>query len=175
MTAALLTAVFVSPAQPPAPDPEPLPAAWHGTWAGTLRVRPEAGDPQDLPMALEIRPLADGGGYTFRLTYGSLGKGQVRDYELVPKAGKPGRFEIDEKNGIRLEAKLAGAVLYAPFQVGGSLVLSRYERAGDVLRVEMTACDAGDPTVTKPKGGSVGVKSFPVTSVQTAELRRAER
>jgi hypothetical protein len=164
-------ALVVSLALAQPPEPTQLPPAWYGTWAGTLTVTPEKGDPRTVPMALEIAPIPDTNRYTFRLTYGPEGT-RPRDYELVPKKDKPGRFEIDEKNGIRLDAKLTGDTLHATFQVGDTLIQSRYERVGDVLKVEMTACTVKDPTVTKPTGSGAEVKSFAVVSVQTAELKR---
>lgn len=168
----LLVVVGLALGQVPPVDEAALPAYWHGTWAGTLKVIPEKGDPHEMPMSLEIRPLADAARYTFRITYGEPGKGQVRDYELVPKKDKPGRFEIDEKNGIKVDARLNGAALHALFRVGGALIQSRYERIGDVLRVEMTAYDTAAPKVTKPTRGGMEVKSFPPLSVQFGELKR---
>jgi hypothetical protein len=171
MTGVLILAAVATlqPADPPA-----LPAGWVGKWAGTLTITKDTGDPQELPMTLEIRPLAEAGRYTWRLVYDGEKK-QTRDYELVVKPGKPGRFEIDEKNGIRLGARLVGTTLYALFQVGEAVIHSRYEQAGDVLRVEMTAYTTRDPLATKPTAGGAEVKSPPLLSVQTAELKRVEK
>jgi len=152
----------------------PLPPHWFGLWSGTLRVMPEKGGGQELPMSLEIVPIRESGRYTFRLNYGPDGS-KLRDYELVPKKDRPGRFEIDEKNGIRLEARLTGDTLHATFQVGETIIQSRYERVGDLLRVEMTAVSLKDTTTTKPTAGGAEVKSFQVISVQTADLKRANK
>ncbi len=165
MVPALLLPLLLA-AQPKAEEPT-LPAAWYGTWTGTLTITRDKDDPEQIPMALEVRPL-DGGRYTFRITYGEGPKKQVRDYELVPKAGKPGRFEIDERNGIRIDARLTGGALDTLFQVGDSLIRSRYERTRDGLRVEITAFAVRDPLVTKPEKGGSEVRSFRVVSVQTA-------
>ena len=126
-------------------------------------------------MTLEVRPLADGGRYTWRLVYGDGEGKKTRDYELVVKPGKPGRFEIDERNGVRLGARLVGNTLYALFQVGEAMIHSRYEQAGEVLRVEMTAYTTRDPLATKPAGGGAEVKSPQMLSVQTAELKKVEK
>lgn len=167
--ALLLACAFAQP-----PEAEPLPPHWFGIWTGTLTVTSEKGERQDLPMSLTIEPLRETGRYTFRLAYGPEGS-KLRDYELVPKKDRPGGFEIDEKNGIRLEARLTGVTLHATFQVGDTLIYSRYERIGDGLRVEMTAVSLKEPTTTKPTGGGAEVKSFPVVSVQTALLKRASK
>jgi hypothetical protein len=167
MSAFLLSVVLLQPPAEPA-----LPSLWYGTWTGPLKILAEKGDPQEVPMSLEVGPLGDTGRYAFRITYGPPDMARVRDYELVPKKGRPGRFEIDEKNGIRLDAKLVGNTLFAAFQVGDTLIQSRYERFGDVLRVEMTAYATKDSTTSKPTGGGAEVKAFPLVSVQTAELKR---
>lgn len=173
MIPAVVFAVAFAPAQPPKPEPA-LPATWHGSWAGTLTITPDKGKPQEVFMGMDIRPVNDGAKYTFRITYGEGDKKQVRDYELVPKKDDPGRFEVDEKNGIRLETRLTGATLHSLFQVGDTLIQSRYERVGDVLQVEMTAYAGKDPLVTKADGTKAEVKSHRVLSVQTAALKRRD-
>jgi hypothetical protein len=173
MSCVVLLTVVAAAAQPPKAEPAGvLPALWYGKWAGTLVITRDGADPQEVPMALEVRPLADGARYTWRLHYAAAAKKQDRDYELVPKPGKPGRFEIDEKNGIRLEAKLVGGVLYSQFQVGEAVIHSRYERVGEVLKVEMTAYTSRDALATKPTGGGADVRSLQLLSVQLAELKR---
>jgi hypothetical protein len=152
------------------PKMPPLPPLWLGRWAGTLDIAPVGGEPKSLTMELELSPLP-GEKYTWKLVYEDAGKRQVRDYELVPRADKPGKFVIDEKNGIRLDVTLSGNTLYSLFQVGDALIQSRYELAGDVLKVEMTAYALKDPLSTKAAGG-VEVKSPRLTSVQRAELKR---
>ena len=149
MSGVLILAALAA-AQPA--DPPALPAGWVGKWTGTLTITRDTGDLQELPMTLEVRPLADAGRYTWRLVYDGEKK-QSRDYELVAKPGKPGRFEIDEKNGIRLGARLAGPTLYTLFQIPDAMIHSRYELAGNVLRVEMTAYATRDPLATKPTAG----------------------
>lgn len=168
MSALMLTVLLV---QPPAVEPM-LSPDWFGVWAGTLRITPEKGEPRETTMTLEITPIGVTGRFVFRITYGLGDAAQVRDYELVPKKDKPGRFEIDEKNGIKLDARLTGGTLYSAFQVGDVLIQSKYERVGDVLQVEMVALGMKDGKTTKPTGGGAEVKSFPVVTVQTAELKR---
>src|SRR5207248_8500089 len=128
-------------AQPPKPA---LPAGWVGKWTGTLVVVPFGAERKSIGMELELAPLP-GDKYAWRLVYDDAGKRQVREYELVPKADAPGRFEIDEKNGIRLGVTLSGNTLFSLFQVGEALIQSRYELSGDVLKVEMTAYSTKDP------------------------------
>jgi hypothetical protein len=157
--------------QPPVADAS-LPSDWHGVWSGTLKIVPEKGEPRETTMTLELVPIAETDRLQFRITYGAGEAAQVRDYELVPKKDKPGRFEIDEKNGIKLDARLYSGTLYSAFQVGDVLIQSKYERTGEVIRVEMVVLGMKDVKATKPNGGGAEVKSFPVVTVQTAELKR---
>ena len=55
------------------------------------------------------------------------------------------------------------------------MIHSRYEQAGDVLRVEMTAYTTRDPLATKPTAGGAEVKSPQLLSVQVAELKKVEK
>lgn len=157
---------------PTAAEELPLPAAWHGTWAGTLSITRDKAEAEDIPMRLEVGPTDDAGRYTFRLTYGEGAKKQVRDYLLNAKAGKPGRFEIDERNGIRLDATLTGARLDTLFQVGDSLVQTRYELTKSGMKVEITAYSVREPLSTKPEKGGAEVRSYRVVGVQSAELKK---
>jgi hypothetical protein len=166
-----MAALAAATPPPKIPPLSPLRFGWVGKWTGTLVITPADGEPKSIAMELELAPLS-GDKYTWRLVYDDAGKRQVREYELVPKPDKPGRFEIDEKNGIRLGVTLTGNTLFSLFQVGESLIQSRYELAGDVLKVEMTAYSTKDPLSTKA-GGGVEVKSPRLMSVQRAELKRA--
>jgi hypothetical protein len=168
MPALLLSLLLV---QPPAVEPAAF-SDWFGVWAGRLKITPEKGEPRETTMMLELSPIGETGRFVFRITYGAGDSVQVRDYELVPKKDKPGRYEIDEKNGIKLEAKLIGGTLYSAFQVGDHVIQSKYERVGDVVRVETVAVGMKDAKGTKPTGGGAEVKSFPVVTVQSAELKR---
>ncbi len=149
-----------------------LPPTWHGAWVGLLKIIPEVGEARETPMTLEIVPIRESRRFTFRLMYGLGDTAQVRDYELVPVPDKKGQFEIDEKNGIKLEAKLVGDILYATFKVGDSLIQSRYERSGETLRVEMVAVSTKDAKTTRPTAGGAEVKTYPIIAVQTAALKR---
>lgn len=146
--------------------PPSLPPAWHGAWAGTLHVTPAAGEPTTVAMSLVVKPLA-GGRLTWTLTYGDGDKKDIRRYELVP-GDKPGRFVIDEKNGITLPARLTGDTLVGLFQVGDRHLHTRHHLTGGVIRYELTTF-APDPTA-----GGPGVTAYRPAAVQTAELKRTD-
>jgi hypothetical protein len=173
----MLPTLLVSLMLAPAADTTPLPKEWHGTWAGTLALGsgPKA---QEVPMTLAVQPL-DGGKATWTIQYGKPGdeRASTRKYEIVPTAGKAGRFEIDEKNGIRITAKLTadGTTLVSLFRVDDQYLQSKYTRKDDVIRFEITSFTGKDSLKTAPTDSKVEVEAFELTAVQTAELKREKK
>jgi hypothetical protein len=139
-----------------------LPKPWHGSWRGTLQIRPPL---KNFPpqIAMELRITAEGG---FALVY----DGKERPYTLGVVPGEPGRFLLDEHNGITMEGFLDGDTLHFAFDVDGTLLATRYTLAGKTLRYEVrTYKPAG---VTQPTGGTNKVTSLRHASVQSALLKR---
>jgi hypothetical protein len=151
-----------------ADDPPALPASWHGDWRGTLAITGANGKATEVPMALKIEPLAGARELKWAITYGAGAKAQVRDYKLVPDGDKPGRFKIDERNGIVLSARLAGTTLYSTFEVEGALLTARYELRGDALLFEITSNKKAEKT------GDGKVQDYATEVVQRAELNKAK-
>jgi hypothetical protein len=144
----------------------PLPPLWHGTWSGKLAITGPKDEPSDVAIALRIEPIKGTDNVTWAITYGQGDKKIARDYKLVA-CKKPGRFQIDEGNGVALDARLVNGVLYSQFEVGGSLLAARYEIRGDILCFEITSAKlaAGETGNAKPRAYNVDI-------VQTAELKR---
>lgn len=152
-----------------AADEKPaLPAAWHGDWRGTLAITAATGKFTEVPMGLKIEPLEAARGYKWAITYGAGAKAQVRDYKLVPDGDKPGRFKIDERNGIVLSARLVGDTVFSTFEVEGALLSARYELRGDALLFEIVSNKKGEKT------GDGKVQDFTAEVVQRAELKKAK-
>jgi hypothetical protein len=147
--------------------PAPLPADWHGTWTGKLVITSPADLTTEVPVALAVEPIRGTDEVTWAVTYGEGGKKVEKGYKLVPVAGKPGRFRIDERNGIVLDARLVGGVLYSHFEVGGNWLTARYELRDGAIRFEVTSAK---PAAEKTGDGKV--QGYPVESVQAAELKR---
>jgi hypothetical protein len=149
-----------------AEDQATLPKEWLGTWSGTLHITQPDDKKQEAPMQLKIEPIKDSSEFTWAITYGEGEKAVLRDYKLVP-SDKVGRFRIDERNGIILEARLVNNVMYTPFGMQKDILTARYERRGETLRVEIT--------VAKPvaeKTGKGTVQGYSVEIVQVAELKK---
>lgn len=144
-----------------------LPVEWHGTWRGPLVNTSAAGKATEVPMSLAIEPIKGTREVTWVITYGEGEKAIVRDYKLVPDGDKPGRFKIDEKNGIVLGARLVNGVIYCQFEVAGNLLTARYELRDKGLRFEITSAK---PEAEKTGAGKV--QDYAVGAVQVAELKR---
>jgi hypothetical protein len=145
-----------------------LPTDWHGNWSGKLALGsgPQA---KTVTMSLAIQPLADGK-QTWAITY----EGQAtRQYELVPTANA-NHFEIDEKNGIRLKARLSadGRTLTTFFRVGEQYLHTKYTRNGNTITYDLTTFSTKNSLKTKPNGTDIDVEAFEQTSAQFAELKR---
>lgn len=151
-----------------ADDRPALPAGWHGDWRGTLVIDGPGDKPTEVPMGLKIEPIAGTREFTWVVTYGAGAKAQVRDYKLVPDGGAPGRFKLDERNGIVLSERLVGSVLHGAFEVGGAVLTSRVELRGDVLLYEITSCKPAE------KAGAGKVRDYATATVQRAELKKAK-
>ena len=152
----------------PADDKKtPLPAEWHGTWVGKMTATNSADKATEVAITLKIEPIKDGDAVAWVVTYGEADKKLVKDYKLLPVAGKAGRFRIDEQNGVVLDARLVGGVLYSHFEVGGSWLTARYELRDGAMRFEVTSAK---PAAETTGGGQV--QGHTVEAVQTAELKK---
>ena len=162
MFAALVAATLIAP--------PPLPAAWHGTWSGPL-VLGSGPAAKRVPMTLAVRPLP-AGRCSWEVTYDAGGPNPVaKRYELAPTAAR-GVFEIDEKNGVRILARLGGdgKSLASLFRVGDQLIHTTYTLSGDAVRFELTAFGTADALRTT--AGGTAVTSYRLAAAQAAELKR---
>lgn len=143
-----------------------LPKAWHGTWKGTLTIAPPLpGRPPSVAMELRIAPLGPD-----RVTWTLVYDGVARGYELA--AGEePDAFVLDEKNGIRMDAALDGETLHCPFEIDGTLLVSRYTLSRGTIAYEIRTYRRAD--TTSPVGGKNQVVAYKGRGVQRATLRRA--
>ena len=139
---------------------------WHGTWRGTLVITGPADKHSEVTLVFKIEPIKGSHDVTWAMTYGEGDKTVVKDYRLVPADEKPGRFRIDEQNGVALDAYLVNGVMYSQFEVGGHVLSARYELHGDKLRFEVTS---SKPAARKIPGN---IKGYEVEVVQAAELRK---
>lgn len=149
-----------------------FPADFVGDWRGTMEWSRPGQPGQKVAMRLKIEKSGLGTDYTYLLAYGEAGKDE-RPYVLKPTDAAKGRWQIDERNGIVLDAAWVGGRLVSVFSVGGNTIQTHLSREGDSLVSLMTTFGGGSKT--GGKDGVPEVTAFQVLSVQRAVLRRAGR
>jgi hypothetical protein len=151
-----------------------FPRAYTGEWRGTLVVQNPDGASQSTPMTLRIDSLklrpnpARGTRYGWTILYGGQ---EPRKYELVIRDPKAGRYQIDEKDGIVLDAVLVNGRLISQFQVEGNLLTSLYTFEPDRIIFELVF--SGTKTTQTGVRSAAPVTLFPVGGYHRAELSRA--
>ncbi|HEV2862809.1 MAG TPA: hypothetical protein VGX48_17465 [Pyrinomonadaceae bacterium] len=153
---------------------QPLPAEWEGVWKGTLTVAHADGKREELPMELHVGPAGAGGARGWKILYTEPGGQTTRPYEIAPAEAEPGRFVVDEKNGLFLDNQLVGRVLYSQFLVTTNVVTTRFEVQGETIAVQMSMFDVRTPRQSRLTGGDIAVFSYKFRSEQYGVLRRAK-
>lgn len=152
-----------------------FPQTWAGHWKGDAELVRAGGANIAFKMELIVKPTDDPARWTWTIVYDGAAGRQERAYELVVKDAATGSFQIDERNGIVLEARLLGGTLYSTFEVQGTRLHTR-ERIEDAgtdrarLIVEITTWQAA---VAQETGGGDAppVQTWAVSSLQRATLR----
>lgn len=138
-----------------------FPADWLGTWSGNATVTlPDGKQPFKTEMTLTIEPLPDGDGVSWAIDYHQ--EAGVRAYELLPEKAQPGRYQLDEKNGIVIPNALVGDTLYSSFTVGKAQLITRTRRMpNNTLLFEIMTFPAADSATTGNKDGvpAVGARA----------------
>ncbi|WP_375447762.1 hypothetical protein [uncultured Fibrella sp.] len=150
-----------------------FPRSHFGTWEGTLQItNPGNRLPQTLSMRLTIDSLrGQPGRYAFQIQYGQQA---VRAYELVAVNAANGVYQIDEKDGIVLDAAKIGDQLTSQFSVGNSLITTTYTFLTDPDRVGFALFFAeAQPRTTGPAASPV--LTYPIRSRQLATLTRVSK
>jgi hypothetical protein len=164
----IISAFFQSPKTA---QPNELPPEWFGDWSGTLII-PSAKVRQEVPMELHIHPIKGEQVYQWQIVYGSGDKKNVRNYKLLPQSDKPGTFVLDEVNGILLDCRLMGNVMFSQFKVGDVLLTTREELRDGKLFSEIITSRFSSPRITGDKGKETEVHSYPLQSIQYATLTK---
>jgi hypothetical protein len=156
-----------------AAETDPL-AAWAGTWRGRCEII-SSNQSVGFDASLTIAPLADGA-YTWRLVYeaSKVTPREVRDYEMVPVDAAKGHYELDEKNGLRLDTFVAGRAMYTYFMISGHRILGHDELLSeDEMLMNLPAFDGSPVRQTCLTGNEARcVDSFQLKSAQNCRLRR---
>lgn len=150
------------------------PEDWAGMWRGSCRITPAQDGIESFRMSLTIGPGSAEDRLRWRIEY-ETGKRDVRDYELL-KTETPGRYALDEKNGLILDSAFADGVLYATFSIGEVLVTGTYSVGEDgAMTANMPSFDVVPSRTTCLTGApETCAGSFALVGAQHCRLTRQE-
>lgn len=124
-------------------------------------------------MQLEIRPMVEGSKWVWNILYIAGERQDRREYELIRVDSVPGRYRIDEKNGIILDADLNDRVLFSRFDLGDTWIMASYRFGVDSLQFEIFSGNGAAPRLTGGISEEVPeVRVFPLMVYQKGVLER---
>lgn len=148
---------------------------WIGLWKGELVVLHEAGTDKmsSVHMQLHISKTDSAN----ILNWGIIYRDSTKDYRkyllrIVDKS--KGKYLIDERDGILLEANLFESTLVSRFEVTGTLLEVSYKLDDDKIVFEVTTSQLKPTSTTKSTVDQVEVNSYTVTNIQRAYLFRSQ-
>lgn len=124
-------------------------------------------EPKKVPMKLRISKTKLAATYDYHLIYGDKGQ-DLRPYELKLVDAAKGHWQIDEKNGIVLDAHLVGDSLKSVFSVSGNQIVTNITPENGKLISEVVTFEEAVFNTSK----TAGVKTFRIKSTQRAVLTR---
>lgn len=150
------------------------PEDWAGSWKGECRISPPFEGVEGFPASLTVGPVTPTGALRWRIHYETGGQG-VRDYELQP-AGAEGRYVLDEKNGLKLDAAFMDGTLYSTFSIGAMLIFARYHVGPDgVMTMELPSFEAtASRTSCLTDAPETCAAGFALKGTQSCRLTRVE-
>jgi hypothetical protein len=155
-----------------------FPKDFVGVWSGELKIYKHSGKISlTLPMELRIDTTSKDSLWQWQISYFLSQKGpDIRSYFLRLKDSTTSDYEIDEKNGIVLHAKLFDNTLVSRFSVQNNLLLIKYSFGKDSIYFETITGKESE----KQKTGDIKEEEIPAvynylfSGYQNAILRRKE-
>lgn len=151
------------------------PADWAGTWKGTCRLTPAYETVESFAASLTVGKTDRPDTLRWTIIYETDPR-DVRNYELIAVDAAAGRYVLDEKNGLLLDAVFSDGVLYSPFTIGTLLITATYEATGDgTMRMNLPSFsrDPSRETCLTGQGGNCA-QSFALARSQHCWLKRQE-
>ena len=149
--------------------------SWIGIWKGELKIHSYSDTDirQTLPMELHINKTDSQRVWNWRIIYTDSTKDDRKFLLRIDDYNK-GNYIIDETDGILLEANLFGNKLISRFEVMNSLLEITYTLGGDKILFEVSSSKVKPTSVTQSQAEQIDVKSYEITSYQTAVLYKLE-
>lgn len=142
-----------------------------GNYKGDLVIKNTNGS-QTIGMEFNIQATDSLGYYQYQLVYIADGNRQERNYNLIVKDADKGQYLIDENNGIILGANFFDNTLYSVFEVEGNLLTTIETFYEDRMEFKIIFSSKNAKTVNESTEEVPEVTVYPVTVVQSANLRK---
>lgn len=144
-----------------------------GQWVGTCDIIVPGQDEPTTSVGMEliVEPTEAQGEFGWTIVYHMPTYDQVRSYTMITDDETPGRYLLDENNGIVIPHYFFDVgILNSDYTVGNNRYLTRARFKGNKLDFEITV-SAIEPELTSNLGSFV-VDAFPVGSIQKCPLHR---
>ena len=138
-----------------------------GHWEGRMVWWAQGLARDTVPVEMDIVPLDDTLGWSWKTVYITPNQSIVKDYRLFPDPEQEHAFLLDEGDGIVLASFVFGDRMYSSFEVSGNWIQSCYILDGDQLNLELTAGMKAEMTAEEIQNYSVG-------TLQWSELYRKQ-
>lgn len=171
---AALAAPGSSSARPPI---DPLLKLARGRWLGTCDILLTGRTEPAISVEIEriTEPTATPGEFTWTLIYRDASGEQVRPYVMRADPAVPGRYILDENNGILISNYLQGGnLLYSDFEVQGIRLRTRDLFQHNRYDFEI-GIGATTPEISSDLGDGLVVDSYRVLNTQKCSMRRIDR
>ncbi len=147
-----------------------------GYWVGEIGIFQDTGLVQTLPMALDIFEIGESGVWAWHIIY-NPGKDQdKRSYLLIEVDKERGHYQIDEDNGIILDAYVLDNKLISSFSVSNSTLQTINTFLEDQMVFEVILCPQEAINTTgnmRVEDNQIPpVDSYKVSTYQRAVLKR---
>jgi hypothetical protein len=147
---------------------------WFGAWKGELTMysnkNPNHTQATKIQMELNILSTDTIDRYRFVMVYKNGDKTDARDYRLQAIDVAKGYYQMDELNGILIEAYFLGNTLSTFYEVENAILAVNYTLEGDSLFFEVISTDKR----TEKLSGNIPEKEIPlVKSYKTVNYQVA--
>lgn len=156
-------------------DATGLPSAWHGYWQGEVTTWSDGRERGKFQMELFVQATDDPAKLDWKVVYSGAAGVSERPYQLQTIDAKRGRYLIDERNGICLDASVLGDSLCFHFSTGGQRLWGSYRLDSKNEQIVFELLTGTEAQESLTGGGDVPeVRSLPSNSRQVAILYRKD-
>jgi len=148
-----------------------FPEGWLGKYAGTMEII-NGESKQEVAVEFEMKELQKDSAWSYIMTYKSEDNPLVKDY-VIKRTGASWTFLLDEKDGILIDMRLMGNVLYDFYEVNGMFFTSRLSKEKKGLYFELMGGMKGDFRKTTSGITEITeVYAYPPAFVQRVQLKK---